>query len=86
MSLGVLQKNFRSNHPTTCGKVERFQQTMKKWLAAQPHQPVTIAELQTLLDCFVEDYNHRRPHRSLPHRATPALAYTARPKAIPGDH
>jgi transposase InsO family protein len=50
------------------------------------HQPVTIAELQTLLDCFVEDYNHRRPHRSLPHRATPALAYTARPKAIPGDH
>jgi hypothetical protein len=50
MSLGVLQKNFRSNHPTTCGKVERFQQTMKKWLAAQPHQPVTIAELQTLLD------------------------------------
>ena len=31
-------------------------------------------------------YNHRRPHRSLPHRATPATAYTARPKATPGDH
>ena len=25
----VVQKNSRPNHPTTCGKVERFQQTMK---------------------------------------------------------
>src|SRR5262249_35261699 len=31
-------------------------------------------------------YNHQRPHRSLPHRATPATAYAARPKATPGDH
>ena len=30
------------------------------------------------------EYNQRRPHRSLPHRATPATAYTARPKAAPG--
>ncbi|MEQ7011213.1 DDE-type integrase/transposase/recombinase [Actinopolymorpha sp. B17G11] len=29
-ALGVMQKNSRPNHPTTCGKVERFQQTMKK--------------------------------------------------------
>jgi hypothetical protein len=29
--------------------------------------------------------NHRRPHKSLPGRATPAAAYTARPKATPGD-
>jgi hypothetical protein len=26
-SLGVQQKNSRPNHPTTCGKVERFHQT-----------------------------------------------------------
>ena len=39
----VVQKNSRPNHPTTCGKVERFQQTMKKWLRAQPDQPATIA-------------------------------------------
>jgi transposase InsO family protein len=32
--LGVVQKNSRPNHPITCGKVERFQQTLKKWLAA----------------------------------------------------
>ena len=43
----------------------------------------TLAELQTQLDAFVEAYNHRRPHRSLPHQATPATAYTARPKADP---
>jgi transposase InsO family protein len=36
--LGITQNNSRPNHPTTCGKVERFQQTMKNWLAAQPHQ------------------------------------------------
>jgi transposase InsO family protein len=83
--LGVVQKNSRPNHPTTCGKVERFQQTMKKWLHAQPVQPATIAELQALIDVFVENYNQQRPHRSLPHRATPATAYTTRPKAAPGD-
>jgi transposase InsO family protein len=82
--LGVHQKNSRPNHPTTCGKVERFQQTMKKWLRAQPVQPRTIAELQALLDVFVAYYNEERPHRSLLGRSTPAAAYRARPKAVPG--
>jgi transposase InsO family protein len=82
--LHIRQKNSRPNHPTTCGKVERFQQTLKKWLRAQPIQPATIDQLQALLDRFVADYNHRRPHRSLPHQATPATAYQSRPKAAPG--
>ena len=83
--LDIVQKNSRPNHPTTCGKVERFQQTLKKWLRARA-QPETIVELQILLDQFVEIYNQQRPHRSLPHRATPATAYQARPKATPtGD-
>lgn len=55
--LGVTQKNSRPNHPTTCGKVERFQQTLKNWLRAQPCPPATIAELQALLDTFVDIYN-----------------------------
>jgi transposase InsO family protein len=84
-ALDVLQKNSRPNHPTTCGKVERFQQTLKKWLKAQRVQPTTLAELQSLIDAFVDYYNRHRPHRSLEHRATPATAYTARPKAVPGD-
>jgi transposase InsO family protein len=81
--LNIVQKNSRPNHPTTCGKVERFQQTMKKWLRAQPTQPATLDQLQDLLDQFRTAYNQHRPHRSLPHRATPATAYTARPKATP---
>jgi len=81
----VVQKNSRPGHPTTCGKVERFQQTLKKWLAAQPVQPATITELQTLLDRLGEAYNRHRPHRSLPHRATPAALYDTMPKAVPGE-
>ena len=83
VKLHIIQKNSRPNHPTTCGKVERFQQTFKNWLSHQL-QPRTLAELQALLDTFSELYNHHRPHRSLPHRATPATAYTTRPKATPG--
>jgi hypothetical protein len=81
--LDIVQKNSRPSRPTTCGKVERFQQTLKKWLRAQPEQPTTLHQLQILLDAFVEEYNHHRPHRSLPHRATPATTYHARPKATP---
>jgi transposase InsO family protein len=84
--LDIVQKNSQPSRPTTCGKVERFQQTLKKWLRAQPEQPTSLHELQDLLDTFLDEYNHHRPHRSLPHRATPATAYTARPKATPtGD-
>jgi transposase InsO family protein len=81
--LNVVQKNGRPNHPTTQGKVERFQQTMKKWLRAQPDQPSTVDDLQALLDAFVKEYNDHRPHRSLEHRATPATVYTTIPKATP---
>ena len=83
--LGITQKNGAPAHPQTQGKAERFQQTLKKWLAAQPDQPATIADLQSLLDRFVAYYNQQRPHRSLPHRAPPATVYTSRPKATPGD-
>jgi hypothetical protein len=83
--LNITQKNGQPNHPQTQGKVERFQQTLKKWLRAQPDQPTTVAELQALLDRFVEAYNTRRPHRSLPHHATPATIYRALPKATPSS-
>jgi len=82
--LGITQINSTPNHPTTCGKIERFHQTLKKWLTSQP-RAATLAGLQTQLNTFVEAYNHDRPHRSLPHQATPATAYTARPKADPAN-
>jgi transposase InsO family protein len=81
--LNVTQKNARPNHPTTCGKVERFQQTLKNWLHAQTTHPGTLEALQAQLDAFKTTYNHHRPHRSLPHHATPASIYTTHPKASP---
>ena len=62
-------------HPQTCGKVERFQQTLKKWLR---HQPAArnLRQLQTQLDWFRDHYNHRRPHRAIGH-VTPAERFTA---------
>lgn len=60
-------------HPQTCGKVERHHQTLKRWLAHQPHTPATLADLQHLLDRHREHYNTRRPHSALgrrtPHQA-----------------
>jgi Integrase core domain len=82
--LGVTQKNGRPSHPQTQGKVERFQQTLQKWLTARP-PAADLAGLQAQLDEFTAYYNTQRPHRSLPRRCTPAVAYTARPKAVPGD-
>jgi hypothetical protein len=81
--LHITQKNGHPNHPQTQGKVERFQQTLKKWLAACSPQPATINQLQTLIDAFVDEYNNHRPHRSLPNRQTPAARYESVPRAFP---
>ncbi len=83
--LNITQKNGQPNHPQTQGKVERFQQTLKKCLRAQPDQPTTVTQLQALLDQFLEAYNQHRPHRSLPHQATPATIYMSLPKATPSS-
>lgn len=79
----VVHKHSRPNHPTTCGKVERFHQTLKKWLTAQPNA-ATLSELQRQLDQFVEQYNQQRPHSALG-RKTPASRYQALPKATPTE-
>ena len=79
--LGIQQKNGHPNHPQTQGKVERFHQTLKRWLAQQ--QPAaTLPQLQRQLDDFRELYNHQRPHREIG-RTTPATVYTDLPKAKP---
>jgi transposase InsO family protein len=78
---GIRPVRTRAYHPQTNGKVERFHQTLKKWLRGQP--PATsLRQLQRQLDTFHGYYNTVRPHRAL-HRRTPAQAYDARPKATP---
>jgi transposase InsO family protein len=81
ITLRIRFDHSRPYHPQTCGKVERFHQTQKKWLAAQP-PAATLTELQRQLDRFRRYYNTVRPHRALD-RKTPALVYAARPKALP---
>jgi transposase InsO family protein len=80
--LGVKQKNGKPNHPQTQGKIERFHQTQKRWLAQQP-TATTIIELQAQLDRLRTEYNEHRPHRALD-RKTPSETYHATPKALPG--
>ena len=78
---GIRFDHSRPYHPQTCGKVERFHQTLKKWLDRQP-RPATVGQLQALLDQFRDYDNTIRPHRALGRR-TPAQTYAARPKAVP---
>ena len=78
---GIRFTHSRPYHPQTCGKVERFHQTLKKWLDHQP-RPATVGQLQALLDQFRDYYNTVRPHRGVDRR-TPQQAYQARPKAVP---
>jgi transposase InsO family protein len=77
--LGIRQKNGAPGHPQTQGKIERFHQTLKRWLGHQP-APRTLAELQAQLDAFRVAYDEHRPHRAIG-RVTPGEAYRATPKA-----
>ncbi len=79
--LGITQKNGSPGHPQTQGKIERFHQTLKRYLAAQPPARTKI-ELQAQLDTFREHYNEHRPHRARD-RMTPGHAYRITPKALP---
>jgi hypothetical protein len=74
-------RHSRPYHPQTCGKIERFHQTQKRWLANQPPAN-TLRALQAQLDTFRDYYNTTRPHRALGRR-TPLDAFEARPKATP---
>jgi transposase InsO family protein len=80
--LGVVYKHSRPYHPQTCGKIERWHQTLKRYLDKQPRAR-TIPELQRQIDRFVADYNERRPHSA--RGATPQAAFDALDKARPGD-
>lgn len=81
-ALGVHTINSTPHHPQTCGKIERFWQTLKRWLRAND-TPTTVAELNELLEQFRHYYNTERRHRALPKQCTPAQAFAATAKARP---
>src|ERR1700747_281134 len=80
-ALGILYKHSRPYHPQTCGKIERFHQTLKKHLGARAPAR-SLPELQDQIERFTTYYNEVRPHRAIARR-TPAAAYAARMKAAP---
>jgi transposase InsO family protein len=82
-ALGVRTINSAPFHPQTCGKIERFWQTLKNWLAARD-PAATADELNAQLEQFRRFYNHQRPHRAL-RGATPAEVFGATAKARPAQ-
>jgi transposase InsO family protein len=81
LAMGIDYRHSRPYHPQTCGKVERFHQTMKAFLSEQdPAQEIAV--LQAQVDRFVDYYNEVRPHRAVGRRP-PIVAFEARDKARP---
>jgi transposase InsO family protein len=81
--LGVIASHTRPFSPNSNGKVERFHQTVKRWLDARPRAD-SIDELQQQLDTFRQIYNTRRPHRAL-NRQFPADVWNTAAKTGPAD-
>lgn len=79
--LGIVSSHSSPYHPQTCGKVERFHQTLKRFLRHQA-APASLALLQLQLDSFRNRYNQDRPHEAASGR-TPLQAFEARLKAHP---
>ena len=82
--LGIQLRHSSPYHPQTCGKVERFHQTLKKWLRRQ-EPTTTLPALQGQLETFAAYYNTIRPHRAVGRR-TPLEAFQARPRTAPTGH
>jgi transposase InsO family protein len=88
-ALGIQDRHSRPYHPQTCGKVERFHQTLKRHLDTRD-PATTLTELQADLDRFREIYNYHRPHRAIGRRfpadvwhATPHSGPASRPLGTP---
>jgi transposase InsO family protein len=81
---GVRPITSRPYHPQTAGKVERFQQTLKKWLRKRRRLYASIEELQADLDEFARIYNTERPHQGIGH-AIPIERWRASPVAGPSS-
>ena len=63
----------------TQGKIERWHQTLKNRILLENYY--LPGDLETKVDAFVADYNHRRYHESLGN-LTPADVYLGRGPAI----
>jgi transposase InsO family protein len=77
---GIVHRLTQPASPTTTGKVERFHQTLRRDLLADHGPFEDLDDVQSVLDRWVaEDYNTRRPHRSLD-MASPAERFAPVPQ------
>ena len=83
-ALGIEAKHSRPYHPQTCGKVERFHQTMKKFLATREHRDRETAAAATRSLRRVLQRRCVRIGASA--RKTPARCMQRREKAVPSPH
>ncbi|CAN5534897.1 hypothetical protein BH24ACT4_BH24ACT4_17350 [soil metagenome] len=67
---GIHPRTGRPYHPQTTGKVERFQQTLKKWLRRQ-RLARDLAELQAQLDAFAPSTTTSDPTKASAQRSPP---------------
>jgi transposase InsO family protein len=84
---GIRPFTGRPFHPQTTGKVERFQQSLKRWLRRQDRRhglARDLAELQARLDTFCRYYNEQRPHQGIG-RVTPLSRWQASPASEPAN-
>ena len=83
MTPGIRPFTGRPYHPQTTGKVERFQQTLKKWLRRQDRRrglARDLAELQARLDRLLHLLQRATPpSRHRPGHPADPLAGRARP-------
>jgi transposase InsO family protein len=84
---GIRPLTGRPYHPQTTGKVERFQQTLKRWLRRQDRRhglARDLVELQARLDTFCRYYNEQRPHQGIG-RTTPLTRWQATTPTPPAE-
>jgi putative transposase len=70
---------WRTLHPTTQGKIERWHQTLKNRILLENYY--LPGDLEAQIEAFVADYNHLRYHEGIGN-LTPADVYFGRGQTI----
>ena len=83
MDLGILTIHGRIRHPQTQGKIESFNQTLKRELIKQTSIS-DIHEAQKRFDEYRDFYNNKRPHFALS-LDTPSKHYENSPRKFPDE-
>lgn len=81
MRLGIKPEHIKPATPSENGAHERFHRTLK----AEAIKPASrsIESQQRRFDDFKDEYNHHRPHTSLPDHRPPGEFYSSSPRPYP---